>query len=130
MVDRLTIDVPSPPGGWGAPWPNVAEIEAVLPCEKWTLVGGLMAQLHGIHHGIDALRPTNDVDMVLHVETTRGVAADAARAWIRSGTNFLRRSTTATPPPIASHAATQESISSPVLPTSSMFSSPTTLPRG
>ena len=88
MVDRLTIDVPSPPGGWGAPWPNVAEIEAVLPHGKWTLVGGLMAQLHGIHHGIDALRPTNDVDMVLHVETTRGVAADAARALDLLGYQF------------------------------------------
>lgn len=80
MADRLTIDVPTPPGGWGAPWPNVAEIEAVLPHETWTLVGGLMAQLHGIHRGIDTLRPTNDVDIVLHVETTRGVAADTAQA--------------------------------------------------
>ena len=80
MVERVTIDVPSPPGGWGAPWPNVAEIEAVLPHEKWTLVGGLMAQLHGIRRGIDTLRPTNDVDIVLHVETTRGVASRAAWA--------------------------------------------------
>lgn len=80
MADRPTIDVPSPPGGWSEPWPNVAEIEGVLQHEKWTLVGGLMAQLHGIHRGIDALRPTNDVDIVLHVETTRGVASEAARA--------------------------------------------------
>jgi hypothetical protein len=78
VVDRPIIDVASPPGGWGAPWPNVAEIEAVLPHVKWTLVGGLMAQLHGVHHGIDALRPTNDVDIVLHVETTRGVAGEIA----------------------------------------------------
>lgn len=80
MADRPTIDVPSPAAGWGAPWPNVAEIEAVLPHEKWTLVGGLMTQLHAIRSGIDALRPTNDVDIVLHVETTRGVASQAARA--------------------------------------------------
>lgn len=80
VADRLTIDVPRPPGGWAGPWLNVAEIEAVLPHERWTLVGGLMAQLHGIHRGIDALRPTNDVDIVLHVETTRGVASEAARA--------------------------------------------------
>lgn len=80
VADRLTIEVASPPGGWGAPWPNVAEIEAVLPHEKWTLVGGLMAQLHGILRGIDTLRPTNDVDIVLHVETTRGVTAESARA--------------------------------------------------
>ena len=80
MVDRPTIDVPSPPGGWGEPWPNVAEIEVVLPHHRWTLVGGLMTQLHAIHRGVDAIRPTNDVDIVLHVETTRGVAAQTARA--------------------------------------------------
>ncbi len=78
MADRLTIDVATPAGGWGAPWPNVAEIEAVLPHEKWTLVGGLMTQLHGIHAGIDAVRPTNDVDIVLHVETHRGIASETA----------------------------------------------------
>lgn len=80
MSDRPTIDVATPAGGWGAPWPNVAEIEAVLSHDKWTLVGGLMAQLHGVNAGIDAVRPTNDVDIVLHVETTRGVASDTARA--------------------------------------------------
>ncbi len=88
MADRTTIDVASPAGGWGAPWPNVAEIETVLPHEKWTLVGGLMAQLHAIHRGVDALRPTNDVDIVLHVETTRGVAADAANALESIGYTF------------------------------------------
>ena len=78
VADRETIDVPSPLGGWGSPWPNVAEIEAVLPHESWTLVGGLMTQLHGIRAGIGVVRPTNDVDIVLHVETTRGVAATTA----------------------------------------------------
>ncbi len=80
VADRPTIDIATPAGGWGAPWPNVAEIEAVLPHDKWTLVGGLMAQLHGISRGIDAVRPTNDVDIVLHLETTRGVAMETARA--------------------------------------------------
>jgi predicted nucleotidyltransferase len=80
VTERTTIDVPTPVGGWGAPWPNVAEIEAVLPHENWTLVGGLMTQLHGIRRGIDTLRPTNDVDIVLHVETTRGLAGRAADA--------------------------------------------------
>lgn len=80
MPDRSTIEVPTPPGGWLAPWPNVAEIEAVLPHDRWTLVGGLMAQLHAVHHGIDAVRPTDDVDIVLHVETTRGLPNAAADA--------------------------------------------------
>ena len=80
MADRPTIEVPAPPGGWGMPWANVAEIEPLLPHDTWTLVGGLMAQLHGIHHGVDVLRPTNNVDIVLHIETTHGVAAMAADA--------------------------------------------------
>jgi hypothetical protein len=80
VADRPIIEVPTPPGGWGDPLPNVAEIEAVLPHQEWTLIGGLMTQLHAIHRGIDAIRPTNDVDIVLHVETTRGVAARTASA--------------------------------------------------
>ncbi|MGW2095718.1 hypothetical protein [Promicromonospora sukumoe] len=80
MTDRPTLEVATPPGGWGMPWPNVAEIETALPHESWTLVGGLMTQLHAVHAGIDTVRPTNDVDIVLHVETTRGVAATAATA--------------------------------------------------
>lgn len=88
MVDRPTIDVQAPPGGWPPPWPNVAEIESVLSYEKWTLVGGLMAQLHGIHRGVTALRPTLDVDMVLHIETIRGVVAEAARALESLGYKF------------------------------------------
>jgi hypothetical protein len=80
VAERPTIDIPSPSGGWGPPWPNVAELESVLPHENWTLVGGLMTQLHCIRNGLDVVRPTNDVDIVLHVETTRGVAAVAATA--------------------------------------------------
>lgn len=56
IAERLMIEVPSPVGGWGVPWPNVAEIEAVFPHEKWTLVGGLMAQLHAIHRGVEVSR--------------------------------------------------------------------------
>jgi hypothetical protein len=39
-----------------------------------------MTQLHSVHAGIGVIRATNDIDMVLHVETTRGVAGDAASA--------------------------------------------------
>jgi hypothetical protein len=98
VADRSTIDVPTPAGGWGAPWPNVAEIEAVLPHEKWTLVGGLMAQLHGIHAGIDAVRPTNDVESS---STSRPPAASRPRPHgrsSRSAASWRRRSTSETTP--------------------------------
>lgn len=70
--ERSVIDVGTPAGGWAYPWPNLAEIEAELPHTHWTLIGGLMVQLHAVNHGLDVVRPTNDVDIVVHVETGRG----------------------------------------------------------
>lgn len=70
---RPTIEVAAAPGGWPTPWPSVAELAEALPSGSWTLVGGLMTQLHTIHHGIGIVRPTNDVDIVLHIETQRGI---------------------------------------------------------
>lgn len=80
MRERPTTDVAAAPGGWPKPWPNVAELADHLPSERWTLVGGLMVQLHAVHHRIGTIRPTNDVDIALHVETFRGVPAAAADA--------------------------------------------------
>ncbi len=80
LPDRPTIDVEAARGGWPTPWPNVAELCSVLPSEKWTLVGGLMVQLHTVHHRLGVVRPTNDVDIVLHVERSRGVPAQTANA--------------------------------------------------
>lgn len=74
------VDLPTPAGGWQAPWPNVAEIASVLAPDAWTLIGGLMVQLHGVSRGIGVVRPTNDVDIVLHLDPLRAVpdlAADA-----------------------------------------------------
>ena len=71
---------PAPPGGWAAPWPDVAELAAVVPATAWTLIGGLMVQLHAAVAGLPVVRPTNDVDVLLHVETGQGRAAQVARA--------------------------------------------------
>lgn len=65
-------------GGWPHPWPNVEELARVLGNGQWTLIGGLMTQLHAINRGIGVVRPTNDVDIVLHIETARGVPARTA----------------------------------------------------
>ena len=39
-----------------------------------------MTQLHAVHHGLGVVRPTNDVDIVLHIETSRGVPNATATA--------------------------------------------------
>ena len=87
-TERPTIEVVSPTGGWPAPWPSVAELADALPAGSWTLVGGLMTQLHTIHHGIGVVRPTNDVDMVLHIESTRGTPSKVASALEALGYDF------------------------------------------
>jgi len=52
----------------------------VVPPSSWTLIGGLKGQLHGVVAGLPIVRPTNDVDVLLHVETGQGRAAQVARA--------------------------------------------------
>lgn len=66
---RPVWEVAAPPGGWGPPWPQVVEIVRLIPHTQWTLVGGIMVQLHAVHAGMQITRPTRDVDMVLHIET-------------------------------------------------------------
>lgn len=83
--DRPTFNVKTPPGGWLHPWPNVEELADDLPTSQWTLIGGLMTQLHAINRGVNAVRPTNDVDIVLHIETTRGMPNATADALERLG---------------------------------------------
>lgn len=67
--NREVWDVPVPPGGWGTPWPQCVELARVLPSTQWTLVGGLMVQLHAAAAGLAVTRPTADIDIVLHIET-------------------------------------------------------------
>lgn len=71
---------PAPAGGWARPWPDVAELAAAVPADAWTLIGGLMVQLHAVAAGLPVVRPTNDVDVLLHVETGRGRASEVAGA--------------------------------------------------
>lgn len=66
---RPTWRVGAPQGGWPPPWPQLVEITTVIPHPQWTLVGGLMVQLHAAHAGMPLTRPTVDVDMILHIET-------------------------------------------------------------
>ncbi|MFZ5871139.1 MAG: hypothetical protein ACOYXW_11510 [Actinomycetota bacterium] len=47
-----------------------------------------MTQLHTIHHGMGIVRPTNDVDIGLHIETMRGVPNAVATALESLGYRF------------------------------------------
>lgn len=69
MTERESWTIQAPPGGWASPWPQCIELAAAIPREQWTLVGGLMVQLHAAAAGLPLTRPTSDVDIVLHIET-------------------------------------------------------------
>ncbi|MGO4143941.1 hypothetical protein AB4Y77_02550 [Paenarthrobacter sp. YAF11_1] len=84
--DRGTWDVPVPPGGWGTPWPQCVELARALPSSQWTLVGGLMVQLHAAAAGLAVSRPTADVAIVLQIET--GAATTATVSAVLSGLGY------------------------------------------
>lgn len=77
LKERETWDIPVPPGGWGSPWPQCVELARALPSDQWTLVGGLMVQLHAAAAGLAVSRPTADVDIVLHIETGAATTSSA-----------------------------------------------------
>lgn len=78
-MDRPLWEAPAPPGGWGRPWPQCVELARALPSSQWTLVGGLMVQLHSAVSGLAASRPTADVDIVLHIETGAATTSSVTR---------------------------------------------------
>ncbi len=74
MADRLhadgrrIVELAGSAGSLGHPWPQCLELAKALPAMHWTLVGGLMVQLHAMSAGLAVIRPTMDVDIVLHLE--------------------------------------------------------------
>ncbi|WP_194165028.1 hypothetical protein [Pseudactinotalea sp. HY160] len=64
------------------PWPQLPDLAHHLPHGSWTLVGGLMVQAHVLHAGLTVARPTEDIDVVLHVETG-AISWSTARAGLR-----------------------------------------------
>lgn len=53
---------------WPFPWSDVFELADAVPCRHWSLIGGLMVQLHCYANGVEPTRPTADVDTLAHVE--------------------------------------------------------------
>lgn len=84
-VPVRTMTVAEPEGGWFVPWPNVIELSQSLPADHWVLVGGLMVQAHAMAHGINAVRPTEDLDVLLHVEISSSVITETDRTLCQLG---------------------------------------------
>lgn len=48
-------------------WALLFEVAETVPSHEWVLAGGLMVHLHALRAGVDAPRPTTDVDAVIDV---------------------------------------------------------------
>ncbi len=75
-----------------------------------------MTQLHTINHGFGIVRPTNDVDIVLHIETTRGVPSQTVEALRSIGYDLRDSFDPRDTPPTGSSEAPMSSTWSPVGP--------------
>lgn len=77
--ERRRVALGAPLQGWTHPWPNLFELARVLPSDRWTLVGGVMVQGHALAHGVPITRPTDDLDVLLHIEINTSVTEEAHR---------------------------------------------------
>lgn len=68
-------------------WTAVGELAERLPGE-WTLIGGLMVQLHAIEHGITDVRATIDID-ILGQARPQGALTSTERRWLRDAEQRL-----------------------------------------
>jgi hypothetical protein len=75
----------APAGGWPPPWPQVVEIVQTIPHTQWTLIGGLMVQLHAAYAGLRLTRTTRDVDMILHIDSGAATFAGVQQELERLG---------------------------------------------
>jgi hypothetical protein len=73
------LEVARPVHGWEHPWPNAFEVARVFSTDRWTLIGGLMVQAHSLAHDVPVIRPTDDLDLLLHIELVAGVTGEAHR---------------------------------------------------
>ncbi|AXH36861.1 hypothetical protein DVJ78_16885 [Humibacter sp. BT305] len=53
------------------PWPLVIEIAEATSEGSWVMVGGMMVHAHALRSGVNASRPTRDVDIILDLESRR-----------------------------------------------------------
>lgn len=69
MTERERWRIVAPGEGKLPPWPLVAEFADHVPSSNWTLIGGVMVQIHALRSSLQIVRPTDDVDAIVHLET-------------------------------------------------------------
>lgn len=72
-------------------WSMTLALAADLGADReWSLIGGLMVQLHGFEHE-DDLRPTVDIDILGAAKMKPAVTEQIARSWSRKALRLRPR---------------------------------------
>jgi len=58
-----------PTEGWPPPWPLLLEVAEFTDRTAWTIVGGMMVQIHAELADVLPIRATVDIDLLLHLMT-------------------------------------------------------------
>lgn len=81
--NSVTIHPPSPKAR--ELWATVLEVAEILGADtRWSLIGGLMVQLHGFEHGVGA-RPTMDIDLLGDSRRSPQMTETIARMLVKRG---------------------------------------------
>ena len=76
--------VPVDGGQWPFPWPAVFELENTVGSQHWSLIGGLMVQLHCLANNVEPTRATTDIDTLVHVEIENQGSLNVLKSGLRT----------------------------------------------
>lgn len=76
--------VPVDGGHWPFPWPAVFELENTVGSQHWSLIGGLMVQLHCFANNVEPTRATTDIDTLVHVEIENQGSLNVLKSGLRT----------------------------------------------
>ena len=83
-INREPVELP-PLGGYGlALWETLIELADLRPRE-WTLIGGQMVFVHAIEQGVEPLRMSSDLDVLVNARIVTGGVREFVRAIERRG---------------------------------------------
>ena len=79
IIDREPVQLPTLAGYEFALWETLLELADLRP-QEWTLIGGQMVFVHAIERGVEPLRVSSDLDVLVNARIVTGGVRQFVRA--------------------------------------------------
>jgi len=79
IIDREPVQLPTLAGYEFALWETLLELADLRP-QEWTLIGGQMVFVHAIERGVEPLRVSSDLDVLVNARLVTGGVRQFVRA--------------------------------------------------